>query len=127
MRRGAIRAWDSYDAIAAVPFAIFLALLTVVRAFRSYQPDEAQNSQRVLLVRGAYLTCLAVVVTVSADVVAMLRYPSVWIGKPSGSILAAWEEWLCSPSSLDGGFTRQHMRMWKPPGSMDGSELSVFP
>jgi hypothetical protein len=63
---------DPYDAIAAVPFAIFLAFLTVLRAFRPYQSDEVQSNQRVLLVRGAYLACLAVAVTVGADVVAML-------------------------------------------------------
>lgn len=80
---------DPYDAIAAVPLAVFLALLTVVRAFRSYRSNEAQNHQRVFLMRGAYLACLAVAVTVGADLVAMLRYPSVWIGTSSGSLLAA--------------------------------------
>jgi hypothetical protein len=80
---------DPYDAIAAVPLAVFLAFLTVIRAFRSYPSDEAQSNQRAFLMRGAYLVCLAVAVTVGADIVAMLRYPSVWIGKPLGFLLAA--------------------------------------
>ncbi len=80
---------DPYDAIAAVPLAIFLASLTAIRAFRPYQLGEVPESQQAFLVRGAYLACLAVAVTVGADVVAMFRYPSVWIGKPSGFLLVA--------------------------------------
>ncbi len=80
---------DPYDAIAAVPLAVFLAFLTLIRAFRPYQSNEAQSNQKAFLLRGAYLACLAVAGTVGADLVAMLRYPSVWIGKPSGFLLAA--------------------------------------
>lgn len=35
------------------------------------------------------MTCLSVAVTLGADSVAMLRYPSVWIGFPAGLLLAA--------------------------------------
>src|SRR5216684_2904787 len=80
---------DPYDAVAGPQFAIFTALLSVVRAFRPYQPDGAEDSQKVLLVRGAYLTCVSVAVTLGADMVAMLRYPYVWIGLPAGYTLAA--------------------------------------
>ena len=82
---------DPYDAVGSigVQFAIFLALLTVVRAFRPYQPDRDLGSPQALLIRGVYLTCLSVAVTLGADVVGMLRYPAVWIGTPAGYTLAA--------------------------------------
>src|ERR1700686_4833929 len=77
---------DPYDAVGSfgTQFAVFTALLSVVRAFRPYQPNISVASQQLLLVRGAYLTCLSVAVTLGADVVAMLRYPAVWVGVPAG-------------------------------------------
>ncbi|HLJ32880.1 MAG TPA: hypothetical protein VKU38_04475, partial [Ktedonobacteraceae bacterium] len=80
---------DPYDAVGSfgTQLALFTALLSVVRAFRPYQSGMI-GSRQVLYVRGAYLTCLSVAVTLGADVVAMLRYPSVWIGLPAGFILA---------------------------------------
>ena len=82
---------DPYDAVGsfATQFALFTALLTMIRAFRPYQPDAVGNAQPVLFARGAYFTCLAVAVTLGADVVAMLRYPSVWVGSAAGYALAA--------------------------------------
>ncbi|HLZ63801.1 MAG TPA: hypothetical protein VKR06_43280 [Ktedonosporobacter sp.] len=82
---------DPYDAVGsfATQFALFTALLTMIRAFRPYQSVEVGVGQQVLFTRGAYFTCLAVAVTLGADVVAMLRYPSVWIGSTAGYALAA--------------------------------------
>ncbi|MBA2287056.1 MAG: hypothetical protein H0W02_16405 [Ktedonobacteraceae bacterium] len=82
---------DPYDAVGtfATQFAVFASFLSLVRAFRSYQPDTAGDSQRVLLVRGAYFTCVSVAVTLGADIVAMLRHPSLWVGLPAGALLAA--------------------------------------
>ncbi len=82
---------DPYDAVGSfgTQFAIFAALLTMIRAFRPYQPDRVGEGQQLLLARGAYLTCLAVAVTLGADIVAMLRYPAVWIGSPAGFALVA--------------------------------------
>ena len=81
---------DPYDAVGsfATQFALFTALLSAVRAFRPYQPGPI-DGQQVLYVRGAYLTCLSIAVTLGADIVAMLRYPSVWIGFPAGYTLVA--------------------------------------
>ncbi len=81
---------DPYDAVGSfgTQFAMFTALLSMVRAFRPYQPNVPLDSQQLLLVRGAYLTCLSVAVTLGADVVAMLRYPAIWIGVPAGYTLA---------------------------------------
>ncbi len=82
---------DPYDAVGSfgAQFAIFAALLTMIRAFRPYQPDRVGNGQQVLFARGAYFTGLAVAVTLGADIVAMLRYPAVWIGFPAGYALVA--------------------------------------
>ncbi len=81
---------DPYDAVGsfATQFALFTGLLTMVRAFRPYDSAVVGDGQRVLFARGAYFTCLAIAVTLGADVVAMLRYPSVWIGSVAGYILA---------------------------------------
>ena len=82
---------DPYDAVGsfATQFALFTALLTMIRAFRPYQTDVVGDGQQLLIARGAYFTCLAVAVTLGADVVAMLRYPSVWVGSAAGYALTA--------------------------------------
>jgi hypothetical protein len=82
---------DPYDAVGSfgVLLVLFTALLSVVRAFRPYQSHKVLDDQKALLARGEALTCLAVGVTLVADVVAMIRYPSVWIGFPAGYVLAA--------------------------------------
>ena len=81
---------DPYDAVGsfATQFALFTALLTMVRAFRPYPSETVVEGRQLLMARGVYFTCLAVAVTVGADVVAMLRYPSVWIGSAAGYVLA---------------------------------------
>jgi hypothetical protein len=81
---------DPYDAVGSfgVQFALFTALLSLVRAFRPYQPDKTLDSQKLLLARGAYLSLLSVAVILVADAVAMIRYPSMWIGFPTGQMLA---------------------------------------
>lgn len=81
---------DPYDAVGSFAelFALFTALLSIIRAFRPYHPNTALEGQQVLMVRGGYLICLAAAVTLGADGVAMLRYPAVWIGLQSGYVLA---------------------------------------
>ncbi|BCL78295.1 hypothetical protein ccbrp13_07600 [Ktedonobacteria bacterium brp13] len=82
---------DPYDSVGSfgVQFALFTALLTLVRAFRPYQANKALDGQQLLVVRGAWLSCLSVAVTLVADVVAMIRHPAVWVDLPAGYILAA--------------------------------------
>ncbi|GCE24473.1 hypothetical protein [Dictyobacter kobayashii] len=82
---------DPYDAVGSigVQFTLFAALLSLLRAFRPYQANQQLDSQKLLLVRGAYLACLSIAVTLVADVVAMLRHLSVWVDKPAGLVLAA--------------------------------------
>lgn len=82
---------DPFDAVGSfgVLLALFTALLSLVRAFRPYQRDGVLDGQKALLVRGEVLTCLSVAVTLIADIVAMIRYPSVWVGFTAGYVLAA--------------------------------------
>src|SRR5579884_3555186 len=82
---------DPYDAIGsfAVQFALFTALLSLLRAFRPYQSQQALDSQELLLVRGAIFSCLSVMITLIGDVVAMARHPSIWMGLSAGYMLAA--------------------------------------
>src|SRR5579884_4087593 len=59
---------DPYDAVGSfgVQFALFTALLSLVRAFRPYQPNKALARQELLLGRGEYLSCLSIAVTLVA-------------------------------------------------------------
>jgi hypothetical protein len=83
---------DPYDAIGSfcIQLALFTAFISLLRAFRPYQRKQMLNNQKLFFVRGAYFSCLSIAVTLAADGVAMLRYPSVWIGEPTGFLLAAW-------------------------------------
>ncbi|GAC1400441.1 MAG: hypothetical protein NVS4B12_02460 [Ktedonobacteraceae bacterium] len=80
---------DPYDSVgtAGVQLAMFTAILSLVRTFRPYQLKKDVGNQKVLLMRGEYITCLSVAVTSVADIVAVIRYPSVWIGFPAGQML----------------------------------------
>lgn len=82
---------DPYDAVGSfgVQFALFAALLSLIRAFRPYQSGRALDGQELLLWRGEYFSCLSIAATLVADIVAMIRHPSVWIGESAGYVLAA--------------------------------------
>ncbi len=82
---------DPYDAVGSFGFqsALFIALLSLIRAFRPYRSGEALNTQELLLTRGEYFSCLSIAVTLIADIVAMIRHPSIWINGPAGYTLAA--------------------------------------
>ncbi len=81
---------DPYDAVGSfgMQSALFTALLSLVRAFRPYQPGEASANQELLLLCGEYFSCLSVAVTLIADIVALIRHPSVWTTGPAGYTLA---------------------------------------
>jgi hypothetical protein len=82
---------DPYDSVGsfAVQLAPFLALLAIIRAFRPYPSQKTRDRQLVLFARTAYFSCLAVAVTLVADMIAMIRHPSLWIGIAGGYLLAA--------------------------------------
>jgi hypothetical protein len=82
---------DPYDAIGSfsTQLALFTATLSVIRAFRPYQPNRAIDIQIRHLVRAQYITCLSVAITLVTDVIAMLRHPYVWVDFPAGHLLVA--------------------------------------
>lgn len=81
---------DPYDAVGsfAVQFALFAALLSMLRAFRPYPSDDALLERRALLMRSEVVVCLSVVVTMLTDGITLVRYRSLWIGSSAGHILA---------------------------------------
>jgi hypothetical protein len=81
---------DPYDAVGSfgVQFALVTALLSLVRAFRPYQSNKAPRVQEGLLARSVSITCISAGVVLAADVIAMIRYPTLWIGSPARYILA---------------------------------------
>jgi hypothetical protein len=82
---------DPYDAVGSfsTQVALFTATLSVIWAFRPYQPDRALDTQIRHLVRAEYITCLSVAITLGTDIIAMLRHPSVWVDFPAGHLLVA--------------------------------------
>ena len=82
---------DPYDAVGSfgVQLAVFTALLSLVRALRPYHQKKELDGQKLLLLRAEYISCLSVAVTLVADIIAMIRYPSLWTGLAAGYLLAA--------------------------------------
>ena len=82
---------DPYDAVGSfsTQLALFTATLSVIRAFRPYQPNKALDTQIRHLVRAEYITCLSVAITLVTDVIALLRHPSMWVDFPAGHLLVA--------------------------------------
>ena len=81
---------DPYDAVGsfAVIVGMLIALLSLVRAFRPYREDPS-TTQRTYLVRSQEAVVLAVFMTLTSDVVAMGRHPSMWVGAASRDRLIA--------------------------------------
>lgn len=81
---------DPYDSVGSfgIQLAPFMALLAVLRAFRPYPSEKTRDRQLLLFTRTAYFSCLAVAVTLGADIIAMIRHPSLWIGVDAGYMLA---------------------------------------
>ena len=81
---------DPYDSVGSfgIQLAPFMALVAILRAFRPYPSEKMRDRQLLLFARAAYFSCLAVAVTLGADVIAMIRHPSLWIGVAGGFLLA---------------------------------------
>jgi hypothetical protein len=103
---------DPYDAIGSfgVQAAAFLGLLSLVRGFWPYRAGTLLDEQEVLLVRTQLLAVLAVVVTLGGDVVAMARYPSLWIASRAGCELAALLGALALLAAVAGALARRSSR-----------------
>lgn len=82
---------DPFDAIGSfgIQAALFLGLLSLVRAFKPYPPPAPTEGHRTLLARTEMLSVLAVGVTLGGDLVGMARYPLLWVGSSAGHDLAA--------------------------------------
>ena len=81
---------DPYDAVGSfgIQLSFFVALLSLIRAFRPYGTKEIPSSQLFLILRGETVALLCVAVTLTSDIVALLRYLSMWKSSPAGWILA---------------------------------------
>ena len=81
---------DPYDAIGSFGVIVgsFIALLSMIRAFRPYRKAPS-NVQQIYLIRSQEAVVLAVQITLASDVVAMARHPAKWIGAPSRDSLIA--------------------------------------
>ena len=77
---------DPYDAVGSfgIQAAAFLAILGLMRAFRSSHRYANSAEQERLLLRAQTAAILSVAVTLATDAVAMLRHPSAWIGVSAG-------------------------------------------
>jgi hypothetical protein len=103
---------DPYDAMGSfgIQGAAFLGILSLVRAFRPYRSGTAADKQKVLLARTQMLAVLAVAVTLGGDIVAMVRYPSLWVGSPDGHELAALLGGLGLSAVVAGGLAYRSIR-----------------
>jgi hypothetical protein len=113
---------DPYDAVGSfgTQLAVFTALLSLVRAFRPYQLNKVLDGQKVHLVRAEYITCLSVAVTLVTDIVAMIRYPSVWMSFTAGQILAVMVSGMAMLAALGGWLIHQATRESMLPSAQNG-------
>jgi hypothetical protein len=96
---------DPYDAVGSfgIQLAMLSALISFVRIVRPY-PKGIAVGHLTLILRGNAVALLSIVVTLTADMIAMLRYLSEWTGSTAGWQLAlaaaglmaltAWAGWL---------------------------------
>jgi len=95
---------DPYDAVGSfgTMLAGFTALLSLVRAFRPYRAKECAIDQAPLILRGETISALSVAVTLTADVIAMLRNPSMAFGSSAGLTLTTLVIGLALTTALAG-------------------------
>ena len=93
---------DPYDAVGSfgIQLAFFAAILSLMRSFRPYATKEIPSNQQLLILRGETVTLLSIIVTLTADIVALLRYPSMWMNTFGGMILAGLVAGLVSVTIL---------------------------
>lgn len=82
---------DPYDAVGsfAIQFALFSSALTLVRAFRMYPAGVDIPSQRQLVAAGQSTGCMAVIVTLLVDLLALSRHPELWARSATSPLLLA--------------------------------------
>jgi hypothetical protein len=72
---------DPYDAVSS--FGVQVALLAALMAFFWIFVNDRRRE-----LQAEMMAILAVMVSLIADAVAMVRYVSLWVGKPGGNVLA---------------------------------------
>lgn len=90
---------DPYDGVGSmgIQVAVLVATLSLLRSFWRHSASEVSESRKTLLVRTQMIAVLTVGITLAADIIAMLRHPSMWVGTAGGNLLAAL---LASMASL---------------------------
>lgn len=80
---------DPYDAVGsfAIQFALFSSALSLVRAFRMYPDGVDIPSQRQLVAAGQSTGCMAVIVTLLVDLLALSRHPELWSRSATSPLL----------------------------------------
>lgn len=81
---------DPYDAVGsfAVQIALFLALLSCLRAINAGGTEPESLNRADLISRGNLLATSAVAFTMATDIVALARHTSIWINSSAGLLLA---------------------------------------
>lgn len=113
---------DPYDAVGSfgVQLALFAALLTALRALRPYPSLESAERSWLRVLTGEVVAVTAIATTLVADLIAMLRYPTAWLGAPSSLPLIGLVAGLALVTFLAGGLlfaatrqeaTRQETRL----------------
>lgn len=118
---------DPYDAIGSfgIQAAAFLGILCLVRAFRRLRLHSASVERQRLLLRTQTAAVLSVGVTLVADAVAMLRYPSLWIGKPAGYRLLALFAGMTLVTSVIGVWIHRTASAIQHPANPAGRKRAV--
>jgi hypothetical protein len=77
---------DPYDAVGSfgIQLALLAVLLSLVRLFRPYPDGRLSDHAVLMILRSNIVSLLSIIVTLAADLVAVLRFPQVWIHSASG-------------------------------------------
>jgi len=96
-------AQDPYDAVGSfgVQLAMLSSLVSFVRILRPY-PKGITYHSLLLVLRGNAVSLLSIAVTLTADVIAMLRYLSEWTGSYAGWLVAIFIGGLMALTALAG-------------------------
>jgi hypothetical protein len=93
---------DPYDAIGSVgiQLALLTALLSVLRVFRPYPNNQAQESAKQLVIRLWSVCLLSIALTLMTDLIALLRYPSLWLESDGATSLILLFVSMTIPAAL---------------------------
>ena len=83
-------AGDPFDAVGSfgIQLGFICATLAVIRAFRTDLKTESLSNRYTYAIRSMAVSQLAIIVTMLANAIALVRYSSQWIGTESGNDLA---------------------------------------